>query len=92
MRNTSKTVLLVALLAGAFAAPQSIRNRLGQVNAKNLAQYGGSGGGSVGGGNSGSSLECDISALEDNFTLPSLPFTECQCQFNSIPGLGAAES
>jgi hypothetical protein len=36
MRNTHKTVLLMALLAGAFAAP-SIKNKLGQMNAKNLA-------------------------------------------------------
>lgn len=37
MRNTHKTILLMALLAGAFAA-SSIKNKLAQKNANNLAQ------------------------------------------------------
>lgn len=91
MRTTQKTVLLVALLAGAFAAPtQSIKNRLGQVNAKNLAQaqYNGNG---VGNGTNGGYLDCDVEAMIPNFTLPTLPFVECPCVFNPLPGVGAAE-
>jgi hypothetical protein len=37
MKITQKTLILAALLAGAFAAPASIKNKLGQINAKNLA-------------------------------------------------------
>jgi hypothetical protein len=91
MRNTQKTALLVALLAGAFAAP-SIKNKLGQINAKNLAEaeskFGGSDGGNggVGGGYDG----CNVTAYLDDFNLPSLPFVECPCVFNEVPGLGSA--
>ena len=56
MKITQKTLLLAALFAGALAAPESIKNKLGQINAKNLAQYGG--GGVVTGGHS----DCDITA------------------------------
>lgn len=41
MKITQKTLLLAALFAGCLAAPESIKNKLGQINAKNLAQFSG---------------------------------------------------
>lgn len=88
MRNTKKAVVLMALLAGAFAAP-SLKNKLGQMNAKNLAELGGG----LGQGEGGEIFAgCDISALAANFSLPQLPNVECPCVFTPIPGLGAAQS
>lgn len=87
MKITQKTLLLAALFAGCLAAPESIKNKLGQINAKNLAQYGG--GGTVGGGHTGG--DCDITAALDTFDLPSLPLVECPCVFSDLPGLGASE-
>jgi hypothetical protein len=49
------------------------------------------GGGGVGGGTPVVGA-CDVSALEANITLPSLPFTSCPCTFSTLPGLGSAEN
>lgn len=88
MKITQKTLLLAALFAGALAAPASIKNKLGQINAKNLAQFGG--GGDLGGGDV--PCGCDITAKLDEFELPALPLVECPCVFQDLPGLGASES
>lgn len=84
MRTTQKTVLLVALLGAAFAAPASIKNRLGQLNAKSLAQWGGDGG-DVGGEEPAT---CDFGL--GSLTLPALPETDCDCAFEIPDSLGGA--
>lgn len=90
MRTTQKTVLLVALLGLSLAAP-SLKNRLGQVNAKNLAQWGGDGNGDGGVGGPGGDFE---SCLGDyDLTLPALPEVDCPCAFTPPEGIvGGAQS
>jgi hypothetical protein len=53
MRNTQKAAVLLLLLAGAFAGSAPIKTRLGQLNAKTLAQVQGGNGGGNGGGDEG---------------------------------------
>jgi hypothetical protein len=73
-----KSVVLMALLAGAFAA-DTIRNRLGQLNSKTLAQE------TKGGLQSGDDCWCDGDLAE----LPAVELPECPCNFQPLPGLGA---
>ena len=75
-----KSVVLMALFAGAFAS-NTVKNRLGQMNAKNLAQEAGNGG--VGAGSGGD--WCPDGLTE----LPAVELPECPCQFTQLPGLGA---
>ena len=77
-------IFIVALFAGVIAAaPQGIKNRLGQKNVKNLAEV-----------PSTSSLTseemtCDVSLGDLN--LPELN-VECPCNFSQLPGLGSGIS
>ena len=73
-----KSVVLMALLAGAFAS-NTVKNRLGQMNAKNLAQEAGNGGVQAGGD------WCPDGITE----LPAVELPECDCEFTQLPGLGA---
>ncbi|CDW76381.1 UNKNOWN [Stylonychia lemnae] len=96
---TSKAVILMALIAGTFAAT-NIQKKLGQMNAKNLAQN--AGGGSLG-GDVGGDWNCDLSNLGQ---IPDIELPECPCNlkiyqaqvmqieikmvnFTQLPGLGA---
>lgn len=73
-----KSVVIAALLAGAFAS-STVKNRLGQMNAKQLAQESGSTG-------TGSGSDwCPDGILE----LPAVELPECPCNFTELPGLGA---
>jgi hypothetical protein len=76
-----KSVVLMALLAGTFAA-DTIRNRLGQMNSKNLAQN-----------TAGDAIEAagdDWCGCEGSLTdLPEVELPECPCNFSELPGLGA---
>ncbi len=74
----SNIILLMALFAGAIYAQGTIRNRLGQKSAKNLAQ--------VQGGND--SWDCDV----DLGDLPPTTLPECPCNFTELPGLSAGLS
>jgi hypothetical protein len=79
------TLLLVALFAGVIAAaPQpTLKNRLGQMNAKNLAQVQGGSGGILEGG-----VDCgELPPLTVD-----LPDLNCPCEFTELPGLGAGLS
>lgn len=62
------TAFVLAAFLGYAMAGESIKNRLGQVNAKNLAQEGFGGSGGVGGG------DCGCAAIADTVYLPDLPF------------------
>ena len=73
-----KSVVLMALLAGAFAA-DSIRNRLGQLNSKTLAQE-------TLKADGGEDCGCDDWAVGE---LPAVELPECPCNFSQLPGLGA---
>jgi hypothetical protein len=77
------TLLLVALFAGVIAAaPQpTLKNRLGQMNAKNLAQVQGKD------GLSDFPVDCTVPDLSVD-----LPDLECPCNFTELPGLGAGLS
>lgn len=83
--NSRKTIVLVALLGAAFAAP-SLKNKLNQVNAKNLAQYGGEETPVGSGSGSGDSCLVDINDLH----LPALG--ECTIGSAPLPGLGSGEN
>jgi len=102
------TILLVALFAGAIAAaPQTqptLKNRLGQMSAKNLAQVenvsaaagasaesssSSSAGASVSAGAGGDFSGCQVPADLGSIQLGSL---ECPCNFTQLPGLGAGLS
>lgn len=77
-------ILLVALFAGIIAAaPQGIKNRLGQKNVKNLAEIPATT--TLG----AEDMSCDISI--GNLNLPELN-VECPCNFSQLPGLGAGIS
>lgn len=78
---TKKTVVLMALVAGTFAA-ESIRNRLGQLSTKTLAQE--SNGGGVGSGD-----DWCVGGLTE---LPPIELPECPCNFSELPGLGSGHS
>jgi hypothetical protein len=78
-------ILLVALFAGVIAAaPQGLKNRLGQKNIKNLAEV---------------PMTTSLTAEGEttcelpmgNLELPALN-VECPCQFTELPGLGAGIS
>jgi len=81
--------LLIALFAGVIAAaPQGLKNRLGQKNIKNLVET------PVQmtpltaeGDNATCSCDMDMGSLN----LPALD-VECPCQFTQLPGLGAGIS
>lgn len=73
----------MALLAGAFAS-ESIRNRLGQMKAKTLAQESGNGAVQTDGGDDW----CGGSLTE----LPEVQLPECPCEFTNLPGLGAGNN
>lgn len=77
--RTSTSILLLALFAGAIAAQGTIRNRLAQNNAKNLAQSWDS-----------NWVDCG----EDIAQPPELNLTtlECPCNFSALPGLGGGLS
>lgn len=75
-----KSVILIALFAGAFTNAQ-VKSRLAQQNAKNLAQNINAGG-SVSAGEWGDCNFTDIS-------LPTIQLPECPCVFHELPGLGA---
>ena len=82
------TILLVALFAGAIAAaPQaapSLKNRLGQMNAKNLAQV------EVEQDATGSDWSgCEIPSGLGDISLENI---SCDCNFTHLPGLGAGQS
>ena len=79
----NKSIIALALVGATFAAP-SLKNRLGEVNAKNLAQ-------ATFGGEYPSTPVESAPACGD-FNLPTLPFTECPCVFNDLPGVGAGEN
>ena len=80
------TILLVALFAGAIAAaPQaapSLKNRLGQMNAKNLAQVEVEQDGNDWSG-------CEIPSGLGDISLENI---SCDCNFTQLPGLGAGQS
>ena len=71
-------ILMVALFAGAIYAQGTIKNRLGQKSAKNLAQVEGS-----------DSWDCENVTVNPPI-LGALP--ECPCNFTELPGLGAGLS
>ena len=80
-------ILLVALFAGIIAAaPQGLKNRLGQKNIKNLAQVPSTA--TLGQGEDMSGA-CEISV--GNLNLPELDVS-CPCNFSELPGLGAGIS
>ena len=80
-------ILLVALFAGIIAAaPQGLKNRLGQKNVKNLAEVPVV---TALGGDQTYSQGCDVSL--GSLDLPTLD-VECPCQFTQLPGLGAGIS
>ena len=72
------TILLVACFIGAiFAAePATLRNRLGQVASKSLAQQ-------EAGDAAGGDLQVAV---------PARQALECPCNFKQLPGLGAGEA
>ena len=82
-------IILLALFAGVIAAaPQnSLKTRLGQKGAKNLAQSEIVNLGSD--ASAGAECNCDISGA--NLGLPALN-VECPCAFHTLPGLGAGLS
>jgi hypothetical protein len=78
--------LLVALFAGVIAAaPQGLKNRLGQKNIKNLAEIPAVQQLTA----EGDYCECDLPM--GSLSLPALD-VECPCQFTQLPGLGAGIS
>lgn len=79
----------MALLAGAFAS-ESIRNRLGQMKAKSLAQE--SDNGAVGSNDVGSSDVGDDWCSGTLTELPEIQLPECPCEFTNLPGLGAGNN
>ena len=80
--KTKTTVLLLALVAGTFAAG-NMKQRLAQMNANNLAEMSGEGSNLGAGSITGSG--CDISFAD----IPAVNMPECTCQFSQLPGLGA---
>jgi len=80
-------IILVALFAGIIAAaPQGLKNRLGQKSVKNLAEI------------PALTQEVPVTPTEETcscelptgaLTLPELDVT-CPCEFHALPGLGAA--
>jgi hypothetical protein len=76
--------LLIALFAGVIAAaPQGLKNRLGQKNVKNLAEV------PPTLTTEGDMCTCDLPM--GSHELPALD-VECPCQFTQLPGLGAGIS
>ena len=75
------TILLVACFIGAiFAAePATLRNRLGQVASKSLAQQDAA----ADQGAAGGDLQVAV---------PARQALECPCNFKQLPGLGAGEA
>jgi hypothetical protein len=88
-------IVLLALFAGVIAAaPQnSLKTRLGQRAATNLAQSEitnlGNEAGAAAGATSESQCTCDVNS--ENLSLPALN-VECPCAFHTLPGLGAGLS
>jgi hypothetical protein len=77
-------VLLFALAAGTLASG-NMKQKLAQMNAKNLAQNVNKGGNlAVGEGDN----NCSINFGE----LPQVQLPECPCQFTNLPGLGAGQN
>jgi hypothetical protein len=72
------TILLVACFIGAiFAAePATLRNRLGQVASKSLAQQ----------------EAVDAAGGDLVVVSPARQALECLCNFKQLPGLGAGEA
>ena len=72
------TILLVACFIGAiFAAePATLRNRLGQVASKSLAQQ----------------EAVDAAGGDLQVAAPARQALECPCNFKQLPGLGAGEA
>jgi hypothetical protein len=72
------TILLVACFIGAiFAAePATLRNRLGQVASKSLAQQ----------------EAVDAAGGDLVVARPASQALECPCNFKQLPGLGAGEA
>jgi hypothetical protein len=78
--------LLIALFAGVIAAaPQGLKNRLGQKNVKNLVEIPAVQQLTA----EGDMYECDLPM--GSLSLPDLN-VECPCQFTQLPGLGAGIS
>lgn len=83
--------LLLALFAGVIAAaPQnSLKTRLGQRGAKNLAQS------QVvnlnAGDNTGCATDLGGNLQSEDMSLPTLDVS-CPCNFHQLPGLGAGAS
>ena len=75
-----KSVVLMALVASTFAA-DTIRNKLGQVNAKNLAQE------AMIQAASPASNWCNCAT--NLAALPAVSLPTCPCTFTPLPGLGA---
>lgn len=73
------TILLVACFIGAiFAAePATLRNRLGQVASKSLAQQ---------------DAAVDAAGGDLQVAVPARQALECPCNFKQLPGLGAGEA
>lgn len=78
-------VLLFAFAAGTLAAG-NMKNKLAQMNAKNLAQN----------IDKGANLNVNLRGDNDcniNFgELPAVQLPECPCQFTNLPGLGAGQN
>jgi hypothetical protein len=83
-------IILLALFAGVIAAaPQnSLKTRLGQRAANNLAQ---SEIVNLGAGESAAICDCNTDVNTANLGLPALN-VECPCAFHTLPGLGAGLS
>ncbi len=84
-------IVLLALFAGVIAAaPQnSLKTRLGQKAATNLAQSEITNLGAEAGATAESQCSCDVNSA--NLGLPALN-VECPCAFHTLPGLGAGLS
>ncbi len=77
-------IILVALFAGIIAAaPQGLKNRLGQKSVKNLAEVP-----ALTQSMEPSTTDCTCDLPSGALTLPELN-VECPCEFHNLPGLGA---
>lgn len=91
MRNTQKAAVLLLLVAGAFAGSAPIKTKLGQLNAKTLAQVqgGNAGGEEAAGGQGGAGGAGYVgSRLRQGAAGQAYPL-ECPCEFSQLPQLGA---